>query len=211
MHQWIPYNTSKNKNTCDVARKKVLLFPLCDSNLFIAHLSQQTCLLAFNLSKLIFSIFFSAPSKPMGEIPELRMRLAAQNLPAGFGIDPCTGQICGGDPSLILNTNIVMGEKKKSFLAAASKALASGLGKPESYVAVSVSDGLSMVFGGSEEPCALACCYSLGAINQANNKAVTAKVSALLAEFGIPSNRIYINFFDVPAANIGYGGATFAG
>ena len=147
----------------------------------------------------------------MGEIPELRMRLAAQNLPAGFGIDPCTGQICGGDPSLILNTNIVMGEKKKSFLASASKALASGLGKPESYVAVSVSDGLSMVFGGSEEPCALACCYSLGAINQANNKAVTAKVSALLAEFGIPSNRIYINFFDVPAANIGYGGATFAG
>ena len=135
------------------------------------------------------------------------MKLAAQNLPKDCGIDPVTGEICGGDPSLILNTNVIMGDKKKSFLASASKAVAGGLGKPESYVAVSVSDGVSMLFGGSDEPCALACCYSLGSINQANNKAVTAKISALLSEFGIPSNRIYINFFDVPAQNIGYGGA----
>jgi phenylpyruvate tautomerase len=147
----------------------------------------------------------------MGDAPELRMKLASQNLPKDCGIDPLTGQICGGDPSIILNTNVIMGEKKKAFLSSASKALASGLGKPESYVAVCVSDGQTMLFGGSEDPCALACCYSLGAINKENNKAVTAKISALLADFGIPSNRIYINFFDVPAANIGYGGATFAG
>jgi phenylpyruvate tautomerase len=147
----------------------------------------------------------------VGDGPELRMKLAAQNLPKDCGFDPITGQICAGDPSLILNTNVVMGDKKKEFLASASKAVAGGLGKPESYVAVSVSDGLSMLFGGSDAPCALACCYSLGSINQANNKAVTAKITALLSEFGIPSNRIYINFFDVPAQNIGYGGATFAG
>jgi len=122
-----------------------------------------------------------------------------------------TLQVCAGDPSLILTTNVDLGENKMAFMKAASKAVAKGLGKPESYVAIAVRDNTDMIWGGDNTPCALGCCYSLGAINQDNNAAVTKEITALLADYAVPANKIYINFFDVPAANIGYNGATFAG
>ena len=52
----------------------------------------------------------------------------------------------------------------------------------------------------------------LSARNQENNGALTAAISALLEEHGgVANNRIYINFFDVPRANCGWSGRTFAG
>lgn len=110
-----------------------------------------------------------------------------------------------------MTTNVDLGENKLAFMKAASKAVAKGLGKLESFVAICVNDGVDMIWGGDETPCALACCYSLGAINQANNAAVTREITALLAEYSVPANKIYINFFDVPAGNIGYNGGTFGG
>jgi len=157
----------------------------------------------------------SAPTRPLGENASRRLSLAggsgAKSIPDGYGIDPATGLVCAGDPSLILKTNVDMGDKKKEFMAAASKALSAGLGKPESFVAVCVDDGQDIIWGGVDTPCALGCCYSLGAINNENNKKVSAEISKLLEEFGVPANKIYINFFDVPRENIGYNGATFAG
>mmetsp|Transcript_14584 Transcript_14584/g.30191 ORF Transcript_14584/g.30191 Transcript_14584/m.30191 type:complete len:97 (-) Transcript_14584:56-346(-) len=96
-------------------------------------------------------------------------------------------------------------------MLAASKALAAGLGKPESYVAICVEDGKDMIWGGDDTPCALGCLYSLGGINNENNKKVSAELAKLLGEFGIPADKIYINFFDVPRENCGYNGSTFAG
>jgi len=96
-------------------------------------------------------------------------------------------------------------------MAELSKALASGLGKPESYVAVCVNDGCDMIWGGEDTPCALGTLYSLGAINLENNKVVMAEITKLLGEFDVPPNKMYVNFFDVPRENIGYNGATFAG
>jgi len=115
------------------------------------------------------------------------------------------------DPSLFVTTNVEMGEKNKDFMLAASKAVAKCLGKPESYVAVCVQDGQDVIWGGSDAPCALCKVLSLGSINLENNKALTIEVSALLAEFNVPQNRIYINFFDLERQNVGYNGATFAG
>eukprot|EP00316_Scyphosphaera_apsteinii_P022209 CAMPEP_0119344800 /NCGR_PEP_ID=MMETSP1333-20130426/107156_1 /TAXON_ID=418940 /ORGANISM="Scyphosphaera apsteinii, Strain RCC1455" /LENGTH=154 /DNA_ID=CAMNT_0007357249 /DNA_START=2141 /DNA_END=2602 /DNA_ORIENTATION=- len=109
-----------------------------------------------------------------------------------------------GDPSLVLNTNVMLGDAKVNFMKGASAVIASSLKKPEAYVAVAVSDGVSMLFGGSDAPCAVGCVYSLGSINQANNGALTAALSDLLADFGIPSNRIYLNFFDIERANCGW-------
>ena len=63
-------------------------------------------------------------------------------------------------------------------------------------------DGMS--FGGTTDPCAVGCVYSIGQINQENNAAVTLAVSELLEKHGgVANNRIYINFFDVPRANCG--------
>ena len=94
----------------------------------------------------------------------------------------------------------------------ASAAISSTLSKPETYVAVNVNDGQDIIFAGDDAPCALGCLYSIGAINQENNGALTKAVSALLQEHGgVPDNRIYINFFDVPRANCGWSSRTFAG
>ena len=97
---------------------------------------------------------------------------------------------------------------------ALAAAVASALSKPESYVAICVTDGNQdgMSFGGSTEPCAVGCVYSIGQINQQNNGALTASISTLLETHGgVPNNRIYLNFFDVPRANCGWSGRTFAG
>ena len=40
----------------------------------------------------------------------------------------------------------------------------------------------AMMWGGSDEPCALCQCASLGAINLKNNKAVASEVCQLLSE-----------------------------
>lgn len=154
----------------------------------------------------------SAPAKSVLRAPGVRAAPApAQALPSDCGIDPATGEICAGDPSIVLHTNVKMGDKKAAFMAELSKALASGLGKPESYVAVCVNDGCDMIWGGEDTPCALGTLYSLGAINLENNKVVMAEITKLLGEFDVPPNKMYVNFFDVPRENIGYNGATFAG
>jgi len=65
----------------------------------------------------------SAPTKSLARAPALRTSPAAsaQGLPSDCGIDPATGEICAGDPSIILHTSVKMGDKKKAFMAAVSK------------------------------------------------------------------------------------------
>jgi phenylpyruvate tautomerase len=112
---------------------------------------------------------------------------------------------------LILQTNVDLGDKKGQILKDLSALVAASLGKPESYVAVSVTDNVSMIFGGSDEPLALGCLYSLGSINKENNGKVQAGVTDALEQFGVSEGRIYINFFDLPRENVGFKRATFAG
>ena len=148
-----------------------------------------------------------------------------------------------GDPSLILTTNVDLGDKKMEIMKACSKAISAATGKPESYIAVCINDNASMIFGGSDAPLALGCMYSIGAIAMESNGQVQASVTEQLAPFGVTGDRIYINFFvsserlqvqpklhrqfptlyltfhfattlsfqDVPRANVGWNGATFAG
>lgn len=112
---------------------------------------------------------------------------------------------------MFVMTNIKLGDKKADFMKAASQSVAKCLSKPESYVAVCVQDGQDIIWGGSDAPCALCKVFSLGSINLENNRALTQEVSALLADFDVPANRIYVNFFDLPRENVGYNNATFAG
>jgi phenylpyruvate tautomerase len=77
--------------------------------------------------------------------------------------------------------------------------------------AVSINDNASVIFGGSDEPAALGCMYSIGAIAQESNGSIQKSVTDLLEPFGVDEGRIYINFFDVPRANVGWKRRTFAG
>lgn len=80
---------------------------------------------------------------------------------------------------------------------------------PLSTAAVAITDKADVIFGGSDEPTALACVYSIGAIAKESNGKITSDVSDLLV--GVEDNRIYINFFDMPRANVGWSKRTFAG
>eukprot|EP00873_Tetraselmis_striata_P041541 jgi/Tetstr1/461805/TSEL_000093.t1 len=125
---------------------------------------------------------------------------------------PCADspQQLPGDPSLIVHTNVAIeAAQKKNFMKTMSAAIASTLGKPESYVAVLVMDGLDLIWAGEDTPCALASLTSLGAINPENNAAFSAIFAEAVSEFGIPKNRYYITFTDVPRPNMGYNGGTF--
>lgn len=116
-----------------------------------------------------------------------------------------------GDPSLILTTNVDLGSKRLDILKAISKAMAEHTGKPEEYIAVSINDKADVIFAGSDAPTALGCMYSIGAIAMESNGKITASVSDLLEEYGVDAARIYINFFDMPRANVGWSKRTFAG
>jgi hypothetical protein len=90
----------------------------------------------------------AATEKFVHRAPALRAA-QSQALPSDCGIDPATGEICAGDPSIVLHTNIKMGDKKAAvqilkstfdfckvkalifenvwqFMSSLSKALASG-------------------------------------------------------------------------------------
>ena len=52
--------------------------------------------------------------------------------------DDCDRSKLPGDPSLVLQTNVDLGNEKMNIMKACSKAVASCLGKPESYVGKSI-------------------------------------------------------------------------
>lgn len=104
-----------------------------------------------------------------------------------------------------------LGDKKLEIMKACSKAIEQATGKPEAYIAVAITDKADVIFGGSDEPTALGCVYSIGAIAMESNGAIHSSVSDLLEPYGVAANRIYINFFDMPRANVGWNKKTFAG
>lgn len=57
--------------------------------------------------------------------------------PSELNANPCT---LPGDPSLVLVTNVNLGDKKLDIMKACSKAIQEATGKPEAYIAVSVTD-----------------------------------------------------------------------
>lgn len=69
----------------------------------------------------------------------------------------------------------------------------------------------NVIFGGSDEPCALGNLYSIGSVAIEKNGALHAAISELIEPYGVESSRMYINFFDMERANVGWNGKTFAG
>jgi len=124
------------------------------------------------------------------------------------GVDP---SILPGDPSLTLVTNIDLGDKKLDVMKACSKSISEILAKPEAYVAVAITDNASVIFGGSDAPAALGNLVSIGGICIENNSAIQNSVTDLLEPYGVAADRMYITFFDIPRANIGWNRKTFAG
>ena len=113
-------------------------------------------------------------------------------------------------PLLKIQTNVNVPEgKRDGLLKNASRTVAQQLGKPESYMMVTLETEQPMVFAGTDEPTAF---MDLKAIGLPAGK--TGQLAALLCdlaktELGVPKERVYINFADVPANLWGWNAETF--
>ncbi|EDL97176.1 rCG60731, isoform CRA_a [Rattus norvegicus] len=61
------------------------------------------------------------------------------------------------------------------------------------------------------EPCALCSLHSIGKIGGAQNRNYSKLLCGLLSDrLHISPDRVYINYYDMNAANVGWNGSTFA-
>jgi phenylpyruvate tautomerase PptA (4-oxalocrotonate tautomerase family) len=113
-------------------------------------------------------------------------------------------------PLLKLETTVALSdEKMKALLAALSKIVAGAIGKPEQYVMVVISPA-AILMSGKPGDAAFVDIRSIGGLNDDVNQQLSQKIGSLLNEsFGVPPDRVYLNFTDVPAANWGWNGDTF--
>ena len=113
-------------------------------------------------------------------------------------------------PLVKLQTNIKLDDAtSQGLLKKISSLTASQLGKPESYVMVSVEPSCSMLFAGNNEPL---CYVELKSIGLPEDMAAT--MSAALCELinettNISPERIYIEFKNAPRAMWGWNSGTF--
>ena len=97
-----------------------------------------------------------------------------------------------------------------SLLQELSSKLAELLGKPEKYVMTSLQCGVPMTFSGNTEPTCYVEVKSIGALDGSRTQEVSELVCSHIEQnLGIPADRTYIGFEDVPARLWGWNGSTF--
>lgn len=111
----------------------------------------------------------------------------------------------------IQSSNASRASVTPSLLESLSAEIARELGKPESYVMVSISPITQMLFGGTSEPACFAALKNIGSFTPE----LTERLSALLCRrlsdaLGVPQNRIYIEFVEARGHLWGHDGGTFA-
>lgn len=113
-------------------------------------------------------------------------------------------------PYLSIFTNVRVADSSQSeLLAAASRTVASQLGKPENYVMVSIAPAQRLAFAGSEEPAAFLELRSIR-LPDAKRDSLCAELTNLIAEFcGVARDRIFLVMVDVDAKLWGHEGKTF--
>ncbi|NXH85313.1 MIF factor, partial [Edolisoma coerulescens] len=79
------------------------------------------------------------------------------------------------------------------------------------YVAIQISPDRVMFFGGSTDPCTICFLYGIGKIGEQENKVYPKLLCDLMnKQLKIPSDKIYISFFDISPGNVGWNNTTFA-
>ncbi len=95
------------------------------------------------------------------------------------------------------------------ILSELSKLVAQSMGKPQSYMMVSVTES-KINMAGSQEGAAFVDLRSIGGINASTSKMLSQKICDYLhKELALDKDRIYCNFSDIPASNWGWNGTTF--
>jgi len=113
-------------------------------------------------------------------------------------------------PYLKIETNVnVNPEQHAELLQRASSKVAELLGKPESYVMISLQANVPMLFAGSNAPLAYLELKSIG-LPQARTTRISAGLTALVGDvIGVASERVYIEFADAERPMWGWKARTF--
>jgi phenylpyruvate tautomerase PptA (4-oxalocrotonate tautomerase family) len=111
-------------------------------------------------------------------------------------------------PCLSLETNQSI-ENKEEVMKKLSELLARETGKPEAYIMITITDKSDLYFAGSDAPAAFVEVKSIGFPENGPASLSSAVCSFLSEETGIPTDRIYIVFRDVPRSMWGWNGTTF--
>ncbi|VVC32429.1 Hypothetical protein CINCED_3A012702 [Cinara cedri] len=99
-------------------------------------------------------------------------------------------------PHFRLETNVPKSKVTPEVLKTLSKAVAKTLGKPESYVVVTVVPDQLMVFNGTNEPCGTGILMSIGALGVEQNKNHASVLYPIIKDLlGIPGDRFVYNLF----------------
>ncbi len=106
-----------------------------------------------------------------------------------------------------LETNAKV-DDKESLAKKLSALVAQELGKPETYVMVSIEEK-SMTFGGKTDPCAFLDLRSIGLSSSQTPKLSKSICELLEKEIGVSADRTYISFSDAKGYMWGWNGSTF--
>jgi len=113
-------------------------------------------------------------------------------------------------PYFSIDTNREMDpESTQALLKKASAFMAGLLGKPESFVMVSIKPGVPLAFAGSSDPAAFARLKSIG-LPKERCRSFSEKLCAFIErELGVPKDRVFIDFKDLERSLFGWNGKTF--
>ncbi|XP_008248400.1 D-dopachrome decarboxylase [Oryctolagus cuniculus] len=108
-------------------------------------------------------------------------------------------------PFVELDTNLPADRVPAGLEKRLCAATAAILSKPEERVSVTVRPGLTMVLGGSTEPCAQLCVSSIGVVGTAEqNRGHSARFFEFLTkELALGQDRIFIRFYPLEPWQIG--------
>jgi len=113
-------------------------------------------------------------------------------------------------PLLALHTSApVPAESREALLKTLSTIVAETIGKPETYVMVTLSEG-AVCMAGEEVNGAFVDVRSIGGLSADVNRRISEQVCLLLLDrLQIPQERTYLNFTEVAASHWGHDARTF--
>lgn len=111
-------------------------------------------------------------------------------------------------PYLTITSNQIL-DTGSAQLKMLSKAVSESLGKPETYVMVSVTHNPDMLFAGSNDPLAYCELKSLGIQETQTAELSTRLCNSLKSLYGIHPSRVYIEFAAPARAMWGWNNKTF--
>lgn len=113
-------------------------------------------------------------------------------------------------PYFSIETNQTLDDTAVTALAKrASAFIAELLGKPESYVMISLEPKTAMTFSATDDPAAFVRLKSIGLPRERCGELSQAICAFVEREMSVPKDRVFIDFKDLERSLFGWNGKTF--